>query len=43
MKLEMCDYPFIEAPKPQPKKEPKKKRPRIKAVKVEPRKKVTNN
>ena len=37
------NYKFIEAPKPQPKKEPKKKRPRIKAVKVEPRKKVTNN
>lgn len=37
-----ASYPFIEAPKPQPKKEPKKKRPRIKAVKVEPRKKVTN-
>lgn len=38
-----ASYPFIEAPKPQPKKEPKKKRPRINAVKVEPRKKVTNN
>lgn len=37
-----ASYPFIEAPKPKPKKEPKKKRPRIKAVKVEPRKKVTN-
>lgn len=36
------NYKFIEAPKPQPKKEPKKKRPRIKAVKVEPRKKITN-
>lgn len=37
-----ASYPFIEAPKPKPNKEPKKKRPRIKAVKVEPRRKVTN-
>lgn len=34
--------PFIEAVKEKPKEEPKKKRPRIKAVKVEPRKKVNN-